>query len=434
MGESAAKFRPEVDLDEFERRLRAAAPAASQQTGPQAGADPLAELARLVGGEQMNKRSDPFEALFRAQNAIHEVRDAARGEQAPQQAYSEQAYAAQRFAGEPSYPSHGQNQAAGGYRDDQNYADSDPRWAPESSSQAYAGEQDWPAAFSESAPPPAPRLRRKVMTAMAAVLALGVAGLAGALVMRGKSTGGDVVTIQADPDPAKVKPPQADAAAAPAGQALFDRKAGQDVAKVVANTEQPADLAVKIKNAPVAAPTPPAAGQAQSDSIFPTPKKVKTVAVRADGSMANAPAQPPAPPPRSSLPSMAANLPAGVTPAAPAAKTAERAAPVAKPAAVAKPAPVAKPAAAEAAEPAGAGGFAVQLAGTPSESEAREAATRLSAKYASALQGHKASFVSAQVGDKTVYRVRVGKLSEDGAKTMCAAIKGQGGACFVTKN
>ncbi len=68
------------------------------------------------------------------------------------------------------------------------------------------------------------------------------------------------------------------------------------------------------------------------------------------------------------------------------------------------------------------------------EAEARAAATRLSAKYASALKGHQASFAQAKVGDKTVYRVRVGHLTEATAKEMCTAIKGQGGSCFVAKN
>jgi hypothetical protein len=50
------------------------------------------------------------------------------------------------------------------------------------------------------------------------------------------------------------------------------------------------------------------------------------------------------------------------------------------------------------------------------------------------LQGRHATFVEAKVGDKTVYRVRVGHLTEESAKSMCTAIKGQGGSCFVAKN
>ena len=91
-----------------------------------------------------------------------------------------------------------------------------------------------------------------------------------------------------------------------------------------------------------------------------------------------------------------------------------------------------RPAATEAADETG--GYAVQLSGSPVEAEARAAATSLSAKYASALKGRHASFIQAKVGEKTIYRVRVGHLTEASAKDMCTAIKGQGGSCFVAKN
>ena len=53
MSEPVAKPRTMVDLDEFERRL-SRPPSASRTDG-----DPLAELARLVGGQQ-----DPFGTVF----------------------------------------------------------------------------------------------------------------------------------------------------------------------------------------------------------------------------------------------------------------------------------------------------------------------------------------------------------------------------------
>src|SRR5271165_7066064 len=85
MGESAAKFRPEIDLDEFERRLRAAAPA--PRPAPVETADPLAELARLLASEGAAKKEDPFEALFRAQAAIADIRNAPTPLQAPHEPY-----------------------------------------------------------------------------------------------------------------------------------------------------------------------------------------------------------------------------------------------------------------------------------------------------------------------------------------------------------
>jgi hypothetical protein len=480
MGEFAAKFRPEVDLDEFERRLRAAAPASQSRSE---GGDPLAELARLVGGESMAKKEDPFEALFRAQTAIAEIQQARQDQYArhdEQQREHAPAPAAEQGGfghyslREPYLEDHPQQapqpQQAYGHpaeayaAEPLPYQESGPAWAPEP--QAAPSEQHgWPAAFDEqTSAPPAPDFRRKVMMGMGAVLGLGVLAIGGTLALRGKSANQDVVTIQADSDPARVKPAAADNAGAPAGQALFDRKSNGNVSKVAGSSEQPADLGVTVKNARVVggaagvdtpAPPSPAGAPAQAqqgEPIFPAAKKVKTVSVRADGTVidGNAATAPVA----RSLPTLAAGgMGSNASAAAPstrtpAPKTTERAtstteaalkAPThpqaAKPDAAkpdaAKPQP-AKVAAKEA--PGEGGGFAVQLAGTPSEAEARAAVTSLSAKYSSALQGHRPSFVQAKIGDKTVYRVRVGRLTEESAKSMCTAIKAQGGNCFVAKN
>jgi hypothetical protein len=466
MGEFAAKFRPEVDLDEFERRLRAAAPAS--QSRPEGG-DPLAELARLVGGESMAKKEDPFEALFRAQTAIAEIHNARREQSHPAPAtegdFGHYSLREPYFEDQPQQPQQApQPQQAYGHpaeayaAEPLPYQESEPAWTPEPQA-APSGQQDWPAAFEEqaSAPPP-PDFRRKVMLGMGAVLGLGVLTIGGTLALRGKSANQDVVTIQADSDPAKVKPAASDNAAAPAGQALFDRKSNGNVSKVAGSSEQPADLGVTVKNARVVGgaagvdtPAPPSPTGApvqpqHADAIFPAAKKVKTVSVRADGTVIDNAAAP-APVART-LPSLAAGAPPSSAAAAapstrtPAAKTAERATSTTEAALKAPTHPqAAKPEAAKpqpakvaANAPGEAGGFAVQLAGTPSEAEARAAVNSLSAKYSSALQGHRPSFVQAKIGDKTVYRVRVGRLTEESAKSMCTAIKAQGGNCFVAKN
>jgi hypothetical protein len=52
MGESANKLRSNIDVAEFERRLRAPAPSTTYD-------DPLAELARLVDGKNQSG-DDPF--------------------------------------------------------------------------------------------------------------------------------------------------------------------------------------------------------------------------------------------------------------------------------------------------------------------------------------------------------------------------------------
>src|SRR5436305_1781978 len=70
MSESANKVRSEIDVAEFERRLRA--PASSQVSYE----DPLAELARLVDGKNL-AGDDPFRELFAAPRQAPERRTAA---------------------------------------------------------------------------------------------------------------------------------------------------------------------------------------------------------------------------------------------------------------------------------------------------------------------------------------------------------------------
>lgn len=471
MGENAARFQPDLDLDEFERRLRAAAPSARPAQAEKS--DPLAELARLVGGEGMARREDPFEALFRAQAAIADLRKDHGAPQEPLHAPHDP-----YFTEEPSLRAQAAS-SAGRIAYDRSrdeaprfaaeplpYDRGEPQWTPEPSVDAQEA-SDWDGAYEQDPPPPpAPAGRRKaVVYGMAAVLLAGVAAIGGTLVLRGRSGPHEIVTIQADADPARIKPQQAETTSNSGAQGLFDRKVDSNVAKVVSNAEQPADLGATVKAArvvsaaaAVATPVPPtpAAAAPAADSIFPPPRKVRTIAVRADGSLidgadagmqSNQQAGPQA---GSGLPSMAAGFPSlspsdAVAPAkaAPAKSTdralsandaaskerARRAHPV-KVAAV-------KPAAAAPADPEIAGStgvYAVQLAGSPVAAEARSAANRLSAKYTSALHGRHATFVEAKVGAKTIYRVRVGHLTVEAAKSMCSAIKGEGGNCFVVKD
>lgn len=329
MGEpSAAKYRPELDLDEFERRLRAAAPSPQTRQPAQGAPDPLAELARLVGGAGEGGRQDPFDALFRAQKAVTE------GRPAPIAA--------------PHEPYFDEHDAPGG-GDPHGYAEPAPHWGAEPAGQAAYGEASHAQSFgeygegawahdrhagAEFAPPAddmASQMRdqaarggkRKVVYAMGALLVAGVAVFAGGLAMKKGAANGDVVTIQADSDPARIKPATQESAGAGSGQALFDHKDDNAPAKVVSNAEQPADLATAAKQAKAQAataakqaqesaasvPTPPApvsAAAAQGgDAVLMAPKKVKTVSVRADGSLLNGVDALP----RSTLPSLAAGFP-----------------------------------------------------------------------------------------------------------------------------
>ena len=487
MGEFAAKFRPDIDLDEFERRLRAAAPGPQSRSdqSPQAP-DPLAELARLVGGE--GRGHDPFEALFRAQAAIADIHHAPE-RHAPDLRASHEPYF-QDQAARPSNPQsqHPQSQdyQAQDYQADHYdhqaeanpfaaeplpYDGGEPNWTGASPhAQEASGESSglflrpvgglerrrsgMPADYAAA---PAGR-RKAVVLGMFGVIALGVAAIGGTLALRGHRGPHDVVTIQADPDPARIKPqpgrkirrghqpgpvqPHRQRRRRQGGRrrgATRGSRRGRQVRRVVGEPNVP--------DAPV--PAPAAAAPAPQDTPFPTPRKVKTISVRADGSLIDGGDGRPARAAAGGLPSMASMPPSdlGSMTTGPhggkAAKSTERvskstervstsATQRAQRSKPAKPASVAS-----AAEPeiAGATGlYFVQLASSPVAADARSKANTLSVKFGSVLQGRHATFVEGKKGASTIYRVRVGHLTEASAKQMCSAIKGKGGDCYVAKN
>ena len=78
--------------------------------------------------------------------------------------------------------------------------------------------------------------------------------------------------------------------------------------------------------------------------------------------------------------------------------------------------------------------FAVQLAAPATEQDARSASAKLAAKFAEPLGGRRPIVVKAEVGDKSIYRVRVSSLSREEAVSLCEKVKAEGGTCFVAKN
>ena len=239
---------------------------------------------------------------------------------------------------------------------------------------------------------------------------------------------------------------------------------------------------VKAVAPPDVTPTATPAAVA-SASPFGPPKRVKTVAVRADGSVITGPgAADPAIAPGGNAASLVnPPLPASRPFAAIPTVTAAPSTPSAKPkatvrvAAPAKPEP--KPPVASQASPppaaanAGArdgnaplqlnsaggkpsrikvadaaatgsvqgsagstGKFAVQLAAPADQQEAKDASARFQRQYAEALAGHTPTIKAADSAGRTVYRVRVGGLSRDQANALCAKLKSSGGNCFVAGN
>lgn len=81
----------------------------------------------------------------------------------------------------------------------------------------------------------------------------------------------------------------------------------------------------------------------------------------------------------------------------------------------------------------GGGTYAVQLAAPGSEAEAQTVASRLESKYAAELGGLQPAIHKAALKDKTVYRVRIQRLSRSAAVSLCEKLKAAGGACFLAR-
>ncbi|MGX1789265.1 SPOR domain-containing protein [Bosea sp. NPDC055332] len=335
-----------------------------------------------------------------------------------------------------------------------------------------------------------PRSRKGLLTAAAlAVVAIG--GIGAATMFRDTrpaGVNGQPPVIAADTGPSKVAPVNPGGAEIPnQNKQIYERSgdASADKTKVVSREEQPVDVQQAARTMAAQRPT-----QASNGAITPTdtaaaglaptepglipipavpglgePRKVRTVAIRPDGTPApsngaaangagqgivtgSAPSTRPAattapvaqaqPAPRPQQP--------GATPAT-APKTQERAAaPATPPASQTPPANTrtaalapqqAQPAESSAAAPRTDpnGGFAVQLGAPGSEAEARATFAALQRKYPGQLGGQSPIVRKTELaGGKTVYRLRVGPYSREDASSMCTALQAAGGQCFIAKN
>ncbi len=308
---------------------------------------------------------------------------------------------------------------------------------------------------------------RRPVAVLAAVLLLTVGGLAATFLAKGSSSASVVSsasskgapTIMAATGPTKVKMDDGSAAAPEDQDAALLNKTGSvssGPVKIVSSQEQPADLGQlpKADLADGARPLPP-----PSASPFPEPKKVKTFLVHPDGTMLSGDPAPSGTRPSSPAAGQAAAaLPAtpktvargGTTPQAPAAPVSIASlaadpvptdtAPVVTPAKPARqPAsPGVRQASAKPSDtaetPATGGGYGVQLASSPNEADANAAFAKLKKKYPSQLGSYSASVHKAETGDKPVYRVRIGGMAQEEAKSLCSQLQTAGGSCFVMHN
>jgi hypothetical protein len=462
----------EINLDEFERRLRAAG---AQPAGLE---DPLFELARLVEGSW----PEPANATSSASAPRLDV-------ETPQQL--ETGALRPELDGLEDY----HDEMVG-------------------SSQASDVEQLVDVHDVRSTEPVQKRGSGGWTLRVAALAVVGLAMIGAVFALRGGVPGlpKQAPFIAAAQGPTKVQPPSEEtvAGANDAGANLLKDSAQPEHVKVVASEEQPVDL--NVQGTPAAAPAAASTSPADSNPMkgigeapvvltqpvrqppvaqqFPDPKPVRTISLRPDGTpippslVATAegsdtppPSEAPKPPAKPatkpaaesaasaqpSTPKLDVPLPtklSGKSSARVAVAKTDTTAPGAAtdtqndqvqqsvPTKSEKPAkaPKIQQAAAETGSPAAPTqaaveapaaassiGWAVQLAAPKSEAEAKSTAARLTSKYESALNGSAIGVHKAVVNGETIYRLRVVGLSKADAAALCARLKGDGGECFIAK-
>ncbi|MBN9438576.1 SPOR domain-containing protein [Bosea sp. (in: a-proteobacteria)] len=445
-------------------------PAPASQAPAEAAQPPAELMGALDEFEALLRRTEPGRApaapMVPVQAQFHE--QARRQETAyPEAGYAEydQPAASQHGYAAPAYVPQVE---AGAHA----YVPEEPRDLDEAVQQGYpvgydrALPEDYaqPQQAEEDARQYAQPRSRKGLWAAAAVIAVTVAGVGLAMTFRGSrptvGADGQPPVISADAAPTKVAPVNPGGAEIPNQNKQIYERSGETPAaetKVVSREEQPVDVqqaARSMPSRPGSSDTTSAAlasGEPGLIAVPPVPglgepRKVRTVAIRPDGTPvppAGNGAVAPAP-----QPMVTGSAPVGraaATPTVDAAKVQDRAAaPTTSPAAVTPPPrtrtaaldPVAPTSAAPAAPRADAnGGFAVQLAAPGSEAEARATFAALQRKYPTQLSGQSPIVRKTELaGGKTVYRLRVGPYSREDAATMCTALQAAGGQCFIAKN
>lgn len=312
---------------------------------------------------------------------------------------------------------------------------------PQTAAGAYDPAQDYDDPAYAEEPPPAPR-RRSGFKTIAAILGLAVVGTAGAYGYRsmvGSGSTGQPPVIAGPNAPLKV-------AAAGSGKeqgsrTTYDRADRSQPERMVPREEQPLDPPRAastraplttgstpgmpgIPNQQMAAlPTPAGAVMAPGPT---EPKKVKTMTIRPDGTVAaeSATAR------SANAGGAGARVPARTPAQSPAA-----AAPAADPLRAANnPTPVRTASIPTATATAGA--HVVQVASQKTEEDAQASFKSLQAKYPNVLSGRQPLIRKIDLGERgTFYRVQVGPFaSADAANGLCDKLKEAGGQCIVQRN
>lgn len=462
---------------------------------PQAGGDPLAELARLIG--QVDPLADaahltPAQPLRRENHVAYEPAqepeydepaepparpswlqnlasrrnrqpsyDDRYEPQAPRYADEPPAQAAPysghhgydpdpRYDAQPAYDPAPVQPAAGDRYDDVLYGrpDHDPRYdaAYDQQDAGYDPYGAPPPPYDDGADQAPPRRRGGTMTVVA-VLLLAVVGTGAAFAYRtfiGSPRSGEPPIIKADAGPNKVVP--AGAGTDAPGKQIYDRVGEKTAERMVSREEQPVDINAKTGPRVVFPPltqnaNPPTVASA-SPTARPTGAGVGNGTLggeepRRIRTLSIRPDQPdataaPAPAPRAQPPAAQKSAPA---PASTASTGVSHGAPVSlAPQAQQQPEPRSRTAAVTPA--ASANGSYVQVSSQKTEADAQASFRALQGKYSGILGSRTALIRRADLGDKGVfYRAMVGPFaSTDEATQFCVNLKSAGGQCVVQRN
>lgn len=376
-------------------------------------------------------------------------------------------------------PRYARRAPAGRGHDDDQYRDYDPDYADNAYLPAHRRE-----VYED-----APHRRRRWLVIGLAVAVLAVMVTSGVFAYRALfgigSSGAQPKMIKSEARPNKIAPGTSAQNTEGAGQKLIyerlgsDRPAGGE--RITAYEEKPVDAPAgrQVARAPAQqqAGTPPTQAAPAATGAAPIaagiePKRVRTVSVRADGTVvpsqpaartagagtqretaaapnpnqplalntfgqagATATAEPPARASRQAAPAAQsdnpwADLPAQVEHARPAANPSQVASVPAQPAPRA-PAPTV---AVQTTAPAGR--YVVQVSSRKSEAEAQADWQQLQARFAAVLGGQQATIRRADLGERGVfYRAQLGPYSaRNQAQELCQNLKAAGGDCVVQRN
>lgn len=296
--------------------------------------------------------------------------------------------------------------------------------------------------------------RRRILLVASIVALAGVGTCIGYVLVANKRgsviASGDTPVIHAEQGPNKIVPSPATPEPATDGQKLiYDRVGGSAPTgneRVVSSEEQPVDVSQAAQPQPrVIQPAPSPSAQPANAT---EPKRVRTLTVRADGTIVEDATPSPVPPgsaptvQSSAQPTASAPIPlsTGTGAPAPTSPTPLAATPSIVPNAPNPPARVAAapaPApAATSAAPAPAGAYVVQIASVRSEAEAQATWRSMQSKYPGVLNGQSMAVRRADLGDRGIYyRAQVGSFANrEDANALCQALRAQGGDCMVQRN